>query len=235
MHTLTIDIESIPSQKPGLLEEIKKTIQPPGNITKPESIAKWIQENAAQAAEEKYRKTALDGTLGEIVCIGWKVDDEPADVLYVDKNLPHSRDERTLLDTFFNMVEARMLDGQSHYPPFQFVGHNILNFDLRFIYQRCVINKIEPFFPMRQDSRGCNEFLFDTMISWAGWGNRVKLSTICDVLGIPVKTGDITGANVWDAVQAGRISEVSEYCREDVNATYEVYRAMTFQERKVAA
>lgn len=41
---ITLDIETIPCQRPGLLEEIRQTITPPGNISKPESIKKWMED-----------------------------------------------------------------------------------------------------------------------------------------------------------------------------------------------
>lgn len=222
MKTVTIDIETIPSQKPGLLEEIRANIQPPGNISKPETIAKWIQENAETAAEETYRKTALNGTLGEIVCISYAVGDAPPLVIWRDCLSP----EKEMLREFFGK-----LHGELDLSLPCFVGHNILGFDLRFIFQRAVINGIKPPFPLRQDARySDNEKIFDTMLAWAGWGNRCRLATICEALGIPVKSDGIDGSKVWDEVKAGNAAAVAAYCMEDVTATREVYKRMTFQE-----
>lgn len=110
------------------------------------------------------------------------------------------------------------------------VGHNIKEFDLRFLFQRAIINGVKPTFPLRTGSRYGGEFVFDTMTEWAGWGNRISLANLCKALDIPVKTGDITGATVWDAVKAGRIHDVAEYCMADVVATREVYKRLTFKE-----
>jgi len=223
---LTLDIETIPSQQPGLKERIRETIKPPGNISKADTIAKWMTENTESAAEEAFRKTACDGTQGEIVCISYAI--EACGVRNVWRDLNGS--ETDLLYDFFRDVREMIGDQL----PF-FVGHNILGFDLRFIFQRCVIRGVKPPFPLRQDARYNGDHVFDTMLAWAGWGNRVKLATICEVLGIPVKSDGIDGSRVWDAVLAGNADRVAAYCNEDVEATREVYRRMTFQERREAA
>lgn len=219
MNTLFIDLETIPSQKEGALEEIRETIAPPGNIKKQESIDKWMVENAETAAEEKWRKTALDGSRGEIICISFAVNDEPA--LSYHRNLDGS--EGDLLRQVYNAWMALGIDHLS-----TIVGHNIRDFDLRFLFQRSVICGVEPCIPLRTESR-YSDFVYDTMLSWAGWGNRISLKNLCAALNIPVKEGDIDGATVWDAVLAGRYEEVGDYCRMDVEATRQVYKRMTFQ------
>jgi len=214
-----LDIETIPSQKPGLLEEIRATIQPPGNISKPETIAKWIAENADTAAEEAYRKTALNGTQGEIICMSYAFDDGPA----YSASRTLADPEGHVLCLFFSHLAGELNTSPCY------IGHNILGFDLRFILQRAVINGINPPFPLHQDARyNDNTKTYDTMLAWAGWGNRCKLATICEALDIPVKSDGIDGSKVWGEVKAGNVEKVALYCNEDVEATREVYRRLTF-------
>lgn len=218
-----LDIETIPSQKPGMLEEIRATIEPPGSMSKPETIAKWLAENADAAAEDKWRKTALDGTRGELVVIGFATND--------GQPLSHYRSlgqsEGDMLQNAFDDM-ALSLAGTLSNP--LFVGHNVLGFDIRFLFQRAVVLGIKPPFQLPTDQRYNGERVFDTMLAWAGWGNRISLAKLCAALGIAVKTGGIDGSMVWDYVQAGRVQEVASYCEEDVAAVREVYRRMTFQE-----
>jgi hypothetical protein len=227
MKTMFLDIETIPCQRPGLREEIRQNLKPPGNISKAESIEKWMKENAETAAEEAYRKTACDGTLGEICCISWAIDDNQ--VTHVSRDLLYPED--ALLKDWFDWVKQDVGDIPT---VFKLVGHNIIGFDLRFIFQRAVINRVRPRFPLRQDSRGNGDFLYDTMLAWAGWGNYVKITKICEALGIAVKSDGIDGSKVYDEVLAGNISRVAAYCDEDVEATREVYYRMTFAERRAA-
>ena len=217
MKRLVIDIETIACQQPGILEEIRATVTPPGNISKPETIAKWIQENADKAANDEFRKTSFNGAKGEICCIGWAVDDEPVQSLC--RGVGES--EESLLLHFFALTGGY---------DYQIIGHNSIAFDIRFLYQRCVINSVQPTFNIRQEERYNGRKVFDTMTYFAGWGNRISLANLCAALGIQVKTGDITGATVYDAWLAGRISEIADCCREDVTATREVYKRLTFGE-----
>jgi predicted PolB exonuclease-like 3'-5' exonuclease len=220
MSIINLDIETIPSQRPGALEEIRAGIQAPGNMSKPETIAAWLRDNADTAAEEKWRKTALDGSQGEIVCIGWAINDEPTRSVF--RRL--GGDEAEMLRIFYREVKD---SGVNHISTI--VGHNVKDFDLRFLFQRSVINNVQPSFPLRTESRYGGDFVFDTMLTWAGWGNRISLKNLCKAIGIDAKTGDIDGANLWDAVLAGRYDEICTYCESDVAATREVYKRLTFQ------
>ena len=216
MNKFFIDIETAPCQKPGFLEEIKKTIQPTGNISKQETIDKWMIENADKAAEEQFRKTALNGTTGEIICIGWALNDE----------LPQSlirgvgESEAHLLQSFYSLIDKGQV--------WQIIGHNVLAFDARFLFHRSVINRVEPSFNLRQDERYSSGKVFDTMLAWAGWGNRISLKNLCAALDIPVKSDGLDGSKVYDYWTAGRLEEIADYCREDVEATRECWRRMCF-------
>lgn len=218
MMNIYLDIETIPCQQSGVLEEIRATIKPPGNITKAESIEKWMQENADKAAQEEYLKTSFNGTLGEIVCIGWAVEDGP--VQSVCRRLWES--EAGMLKMFYDHLQEHVTR-----PP-AFVGHNVLAFDLRFLFHRSVILGVKPPVPLRQDTRYNGEYVYDTMLAWAGWGNRISLVNLCKALHIPVKTNGCTGAEVWQYMQDGRVLEVVDYCREDIAAVRQCYKKMTF-------
>lgn len=200
------------------------TVTPPGNITKPESIQKWMAENADAKAEELWRKTALDGTQGELAVVGFAVEDDAPVTLW--RGLGTSEGD-LLQNAFDAMVNSAPAFRHPATPPF-FIGHNIIGFDLRFIFQRAVILGVKPPFTLPVDTRYNGALVYDTMLGWAGWGNRVKLSAICSALGIPVKTGGIDGSMVWDYVRDGKVEEVAAYCGEDVTAVREVYRRMTF-------
>jgi len=70
--------------------------------------------------------------------------------------------------------------------------------------------------------------VYDTMIQFAGVGNRISLDKLCLAFGMEGK-GDISGADVWPMWQAGKHVEIAEYCLSDVRKTREVYKRMTFR------
>jgi len=219
-----LDIETIPDQTPGALESIMKTITPPGNIKKQETIDAWMAENASVKAEEVWRATALDGAKGEVFAIGWAFDNE--EPYCKVRKLGHSdvcSHEQDLIDIFFDSLNRRCYGVKQ-----LFIGHNIVDFDLRFIYHRAVILGIKPPIDFPINSRhGCSD-VFDTMTQWAGYRNRISLKNLCSSLNIPVKSDGIDGSKVWDAAKEGEFERIAKYCKEDVEATREVYNRLTF-------
>lgn len=235
MH-LYIDIETIPGQKPYIREDIAKTISPPGNIKKPESIAKWMDESLESATEEKWRNTALDGTLGEIICISWAIDNEDPKVVLRELHNPES----SLLAEFFIRLNSDLADKHSDYIKNPvWIGHYLSGFDLRFIWQRCVINQVRPSIEIPYNAKPWDGAVFDTKIEWSGLKSTRsgksglkstgsgKLDSICKAFGYEGK-GDIDGSKVWDYVKAGKIKEVAEYCCDDVEKTRLLHKRMTF-------
>ena len=109
-----LDIETIPSQKEGFRDMIDIPI--PGNIKKLETIAKWEAEEKPKLIEEAYCKTSFNGAYGEIICIGFALDDEPVYYTYrilSTPPLPTSKvyhDERSILEL---VKEERLSDSMS--------------------------------------------------------------------------------------------------------------------------
>ena len=62
------------------------------------------------------------------------------------------------------------------------------------------------------------------------WGSMHSLAKVCGYLGIPVKTGEITGANVHDHYLAGNLTGIASYCREDVSVLAKLAAKMGFSE-----
>jgi predicted PolB exonuclease-like 3'-5' exonuclease len=67
------------------------------------------------------------------------------------------------------------------------------------------------------------------MSRFCGAKDRISLDRLCRVLGLEGKTG-MSGADVWPAVQAGKMDEIASYCRHDVAITRSVYKRLTFAE-----
>ena len=219
MDKIYIDIETIPGQADWIKEESFSTVSPPGQYKKQESIDKWMEENGEQAKEEVWRKTGLNGSRGEIICIAWAVND--GDIESVHRDLGGS--EADLLRGFYAMLNASMDS--------QWVGHYISGFDLRFIWQRSVINKVKPSINIPYDAKPWGREVFDTKIEWdgvksSGFGS---LDSVCKALGYDGK-GDIDGSKVWDYVKDGRIDEVVDYCKDDVEKARLLHKRMTFED-----
>lgn len=215
------DIETIPTQSEHLKNHIQTNLTPPANYKKQETIDAWIEENK----EAAYRKTALNGGFGQIVCIGYAINNNDVRTIYFDD---WATSEIEILKTFFNELIECYRPSADITP--HFIGHNIENFDLRFIYQRAIVLGIKPpsFLPLNSKSYN-NMYIFDTMTEWAGKRNYVSLNEVCLSLGIPTKGDEIDGSKVWDFVQAGELKRVAEYCADDVEKVRAIYKRIAFQ------
>lgn len=225
---IVIDIETLPTMREDVLADIKANIKPPATYKKPESIAEWIKNEGDAAIEQEIRKTALDGAYGRICVVGWAVDDQPAKALYSEENEPMLL---TALNETLSQIPASELFTS------QIIGHNVSDFDLRFLVQRFIVNRIKPHTLISRAAEAKPweaDKVFDTMVQWAGVKNRVSLDKLCKALSIPSPKTDITGATVYDAVLAGRIAEVAEYCKRDVEATRLAYQRMKFLTEEAA-
>src|ERR1051325_10155975 len=110
----------------------------------------------------------------------------------------------------------------------ELVGHNILSFDLPFIFQRCLVQgmQIRPFVNLGEYTvRG----VYDTMRQW--WlgdrRSRVSLDDIAWALGIESsKTSEVEGSKVFVLYQAGKLDLIREYNLNDVRVTRKIYERM---------
>lgn len=226
MTIIYTDIETIGTEDPAVIAEIDAGILPPKTMSKPETIAKWVAEEKPALVAEAVKKTAFDGGLGRIVCIGWAVGDgEPVAAFEGPEN--------EILRTFFSAVQyaanIHYRSGKTEGVPV-FCGHNISGFDLRFLWQRCVVNGIKPPSGIPFHAKPWDKSIADTMLMWnPERDRRVSLDKLCRILGVPSPKGELDGSKVWDYVRAGRIQEVAQYCVSDVVAVRECHNRMMFR------
>ena len=110
------------------------------------------------------------------------------------------------------------------------VGHNIFDFDLKFIYKRSVIHFIRPSVDF-SFARYRSQPIFDTMHEWEKWGygNKISLDKLAKVLGLASsKDGGVDGSLVYTLFKAGQHRVIRDYCLRDVEVTRAIYRRLTF-------
>jgi len=238
---IPFDIETVPTQNAELAAQIAQqcladrddalaAVKAPSNYKDADKISAYITSerekilaNFESDVKTKIEKTSLDGGLGQIVCIGWAVDDGDTRCLQVvDLS---AKSEAAMLEVWFD--DLNKLHGGNPSTRPLLIGHNHVGFDIPFVWKRAVVHGIKPPFWFPRNPKPWADSVFDTMTQWAGDRERIKMDALCRILGIPGK-GDISGADVWPMVQAGRLDEVSEYCRADVERTRAIYKRMTF-------
>ncbi len=233
MTQIILDIETIPSQKPGARDHIRASVKPPGTLKKAESIAAWWASEADAAVEEGYRKQSLDGGLaGEIISIalvGYNLDDDQGWSYCRRQGEPESELLQKFADAVTERIDraaAGMVDGFNFAQDPYFIAHNA-SFDLPYIWHRCIINGVRLPFKFPSPTARAGKDYGCTMLAWAGYGNRVSLDALCRALDVPSpKDGGIDGSQVFDAWLAGEHERIAAYNLRDVMATEDVWHRL---------
>jgi len=231
-RAFTMDIETL------ALPEFRERVGPQlervfrlGNM-RLEQQQRYLEDIAAEE-ERSYQLGSLNATSGRVLSIAVHVGPIPGmdfdEILVTEREYVFGIDseaneqaEHETLKAFLKLLQD--FDCEID----EIVGHNILGFDLPFIFQRCLINSISvrPFVNLGEyNIRG----VFDTMRQW--WlgdrRSRVSLDDLAWALGIESsKTATAEGSKVFDLYQKGRLAEIREYNLNDVRVTRKVYERM---------
>jgi len=223
-RTVVIDIETIPCH-----DSIRSLIPASRSSARVPLWRRFFERDTS--VHDAYLQTSLNWTFGRIVCIGLLVaaDNRPpeelafvAPILPGDSQAESLAKEQAVLRSFWGFVA----------PDDYLVGHNILNFDLPFLWNRSLICNVCPSRALHLYHES-TQFTFDTMQVWAHWpdasGTRryVRLSTLTQVLALPSKSG--TGSQVYDLWRRQSFNEIRSYCLNDVRIEYDLYRRLTLE------
>lgn len=231
-RAFTLDIETIPLSafKERAAKRLKRAMDL-GKMSE-EQQQRYFEDQAAEE-ELSYRSGSLAATSGRVLSIavhagsidgreieGVEQQAESEHVFGIDSDGQEQTEQQALTD-FLTLM--RTFDPDIDV----IVGHNVIGFDLPFIFQRCLVNGIavRPFVNLAEfNVRG----VYDTMHRWwLGARNRVALDDIAWALGIPSsKTDEVEGSRVLELYQAGKLAEIREYNLNDVRVTRKVYERM---------
>jgi Predicted 3'-5' exonuclease related to the exonuclease domain of PolB len=230
-RAFTLDIETL--ALPGFRDRVGPKLEKDLKLgyMRLEQQQRYLEDIAAEE-ERVYQLGSLNATSGRILSMAVHVGPVPGfeiaglspeqseHAFGIDQD-GYEQDEARALKDFLALLSDFDPDCDV------LVGHNIINFDLPFIFQRCLANNIavKPFVDLSEfHVRG----VYDTMRAWwLGSRNRVALDDIAWALGIESsKTADVEGSRVFDLYQAGRLAEIREYNLNDVRVTRKVYERM---------
>lgn len=213
IRKIFLDIETVPAGEEQL-PTLKKLFE------KSEAKRRERAERSGPGRAGRYREmtfedfhagTTFSGAFGRTVCLAYAIDNGPIECL--------KGEEKEILEKFWELAKDVDL----------FVGHNILEFDLRFIFQRSVVLKIKPSKDI-SFAKYRNFPIFDTHQEWTKWGrNGESLDALAHAFGLPSPKEELDGSKVWEYFKAGKIDEICDYCKRDVEVNREVYKRMVFE------
>jgi len=240
MTNIFLDIETLPEPNgyERFLKEEKANFKAPKDLTKTQACAdlglkgddakytskddairmweeRFAEEKSPEVAEDKWRKTSFDGAKGQICSIAWAKKNDDVSSITID-----GFSEKEALEEFAQILKSDRIN------TYYFIGHNI-RFDLKFLYRRFVILGIDPGFKLPFDGRHKSDF-YCTSEAWAGFNQRISQKDLAEVLGFKGKPDDIDGSQVFDYYQAGKIAEIEEYNRFDVETVRKIYNRLNF-------
>ncbi|MBS1808652.1 MAG: ribonuclease H-like domain-containing protein [Acidobacteria bacterium] len=218
-----LDIETLPpteETKTVILQALRQQ-----KLTMQETIN---DDDLAMMADEEYRNGALHGERGRILTIGLLIEENGA--ILQQGCLGRDRETRQ-----YHLDEARTLRSfwklVADFKPSHdlFIGHNLLDFDLPFIYKRSIIHQIKPTIHL-SFRRFQSQPIFDTMWEWSCWRHRISLHDLAQALAVPSpKAAGVTGDNVYDLYQQGRHEEIAQYCMRDVVCVRDVFHRLRYE------
>lgn len=201
MNKLFLDIETLPAEE-AKYDVLKKIYN--------SRVAKSKKPIASFGQYLEY--TAFDGAFGRILCISLALNDEPIECL--------TGEEKKILQSFWEIAKKADL----------FVGHNVMDFDLRFVCQRCVVWGVRPTKEL-SFARYRNNPIYDTMYEWSKWNtqDKVSLDKLAKALGVKSsKEEGLDGSKIHRYYKEGRLQEIYDYCNADVETTRAIYKKMIF-------
>ena len=230
-RAFTLDIETLtlPDFRERVGPQLERQMRL-GNM-RLEQQQRYLEDIAAEE-ERCYALGALSAASGRILSIAVHVGPVPGlefsglepqvseHAFGIDADGFEQPEKRALLD-FLALLKDFDCDCD------EIVGHNIIGFDLPFIFQRCLVHGLQarPFVNLAEyNVRG----VFDTMHRWwLGAKRHVSLDDVAWALGIESsKTAEVEGSKVFDLYQAGKLDQIREYNLNDVRVTRKIYERM---------
>lgn len=207
---LYIDTETVPAQRAPVVAWMAAR-----------ALAKG---EAPEDSARTYRDSSLSPVLGELAVVSYAIDDnEP--ITYV-RDFTDPDGERALVSTVCQSLRDLNDDvGGFARALHRIVAHNAA-FDRTVLRTRAMVHGEK----LHQQIHAL------TMKPWespwfctqealkADYRGGVSLDAACVAMGIPMLKGEIDGSKVWDAILAGRIKEVAQYCADDVRRVRAVYQ-----------
>ncbi len=215
-NNLYIDIEVIPNLTDEQITEIETNIKPPATYKKQEAIDKWLFENGKKELEKRIQKACFNELTGQIICIGWATEDDSGVIV---------GDEKYIINEFTALISRFETDNNLRPPTL--VGHNLIAFDLPYIWRRAKVHGIDTrILPAPVELKPWGDIVADTMVMWAGAKGKVSLDNLARGLGLKSHKDEINGSMVWPLWQAGEREKIYEYCLDDVLLTKAVYERL---------
>jgi hypothetical protein len=234
LRRIFFDVESVPppEERRTLIkhETVRKLFRKTSLAAPNEQLTGQAEQEGC--TDEQFRLLALHAEYGRVLAIGMIVEHDWQVVHcgLLGRERPSGRfhlDERRTLRSFWKMLNDFNAGCDL------IIGHNIMDFDLPFLYKRSRINRIHPSI-LLSFARYRSAPIYDTMREWAHWNPhaaQISLMELAEILKVGItKTEGMEGSRVYDEFLAGNHDRIAEYCVRDVQMVRAIFYRMVFPE-----
>jgi DNA polymerase elongation subunit (family B) len=221
IRRIFVDIETLPPN-----EDVRTQI--PQTMIRKLERKRRTDDEGTDCSEEQFRRLALHGEFGRVLTIGVIVERDGQ----VEQRGLLGRERQNSL---FHLDEGRTLRGfwkllrGFNIRQDLIIGHNVMEFDLPFLYKRSCIHRVQPTVEL-SFARYRSQPIYDTMREWSHWsfGSAISLVELAAVLNVGMsKTEGIDGSKVYEHFCQGCHEKIAAYCLQDVELVRAVYYRMT--------
>ncbi len=186
------------------------------------------EEDKVEKREEAIRYTSLYPFTAIVVAIGiFDVEKEKSFVYYNEEGGEEWSSEEKKIQ-YKGLSETEMIKSFWRIAEVadQVITFNGRSFDVPFLMLRSALLKIKPsknFIGNRYDSSKHIDLL--EQLTYFGLTRKFNLDFYCRAFGIESpKSKGISGMDVKNLYEAGRVKDIAVYCGDDIYATYQLYK-----------
>ncbi|MEJ5262025.1 MAG: ribonuclease H-like domain-containing protein [Ignavibacterium sp.] len=184
-------------------------------------------EKKQQMTDEAIRYTSLYPFTAKCIVIGIYDIEKEKSYIYYESDVKEEWQSEDSKSSYKGLTEKEMLESFWRIADKvdQFVTFNGRNFDVPFLMLRSAMLKVKPTVNL-MGSR-YNETHIDLLeqLTFYGTTRKFNLDFYCNAFGIESpKSKDISGMEVKNLYEAGRIKDIAVYCSKDIYATYQLFK-----------
>jgi DNA polymerase elongation subunit (family B) len=184
-------------------------------------------EKKQQMTDEAIRYTSLYPFTAKCIVIGiFDIEKEKSYIYYEsdEKEEWQSEDSKT---SYKGLSEKEMLESFWRIAKNinQFITFNGRNFDVPFLMLRSALLRVKPTINLMAERYGNTHIDLLEQLTFFGTTRKFNLDFYCNAFGIESpKSKDISGMEVKNLYEAGRIKDIAVYCSKDIYATFQLFK-----------
>lgn len=211
---LYFDAETVPTDAAMALPYPREERKHPGNISRPETVAKWYEEDEQRWHDERPKTCALSPRTGRVLAIGFAFNDnDPASVV-----AEHESGEAALLRVFWEAVDAA--NGE-------IVTFNGCAFDVPYLLTRSWKHRVTPSISLATIDNWKSKYrTFPHCDVFQALGGSGSLGEWAQFFEVGDKQG-LSGKDVYPLYLLRHFDEIASYCRNDVALLRDIRRRIT--------